>query len=224
MNMRKLMLGNPRGRTAWQMLKDKWQKEKAAERYATTFAKAYNPLSLKPGDLVELGFVDSRSLTVETVLWYQTAAGEPDIARYGLKDLESGALSLLEAVAGGPDDELVHSLFEFIDEMELDPQLLDVLEHEDSLRHTVEGEGGHPVELDYDKDFVTDATLTVFQATESTTFLVTTFNYCHGTDEGESYLTVEVIADSAWMNFYLGQRLAQTDVAAMGTVSPQQAS
>ena len=40
------------------------------------------------------------------------------------------------------------------------------------------------------------------------------------TDEGESYLTVEVIADSGWMNFYLGRRLEGTDVSAMGTVAP----
>ena len=218
MNMRKLVLGKPQGRTAWQRLKDKWQKEKADERYAAAFAEAYNPLGLKPGDLVETGFLDTRALEVETVLWYRTPKGDPDIVRYGLKDLESGALSLLEVLAGGPEDALVHSLFELVDEMDLDRQLLDVLENEDSLQHTTHGD--QTVAIDYEKDFVTDATLTVFQATESATFSVTTFNYCHETEEGESYLTVEVIADSGWMNFYLGRRLEGTDVSAMGTVAP----
>lgn len=220
MNMRKLVLGNPQGKTAWQRLKDKWQKEKAGERYASAFAEAYNPLGLKPGDLVETGFLDTRALEVETVLWYRTPKGDPDIVRYGLKDLESGELSLLEVLAGGPEEGLVHSLFELIDEMDLDRQLLDVLENEDSLQHTTQGDGGQAVAIDYEKDFVTDATLTVFQATESATFSVTTFNYCHETEEGESYLTVEVIADSGWMNFYLGRRLEGTDVSAMGTVAP----
>ena len=218
MNMRKLVLGNPQGRTAWQRLKDRWQKEKDGERYAAAFAGAFNPLGLKPGDLVEIGFLDSRALQVETVLWYRTPKGDPDIVRYGLKDLESGALSLLEVLAGGSDNELVHSLFELVDEMDLDRQLLEVLEHEDSLQHTTDGD--QAVAMDYDKDFVTDATLTVFQATELAEFSVTTFNYCHEAEESESYLTVEVIADSGWMNFYLGRRLEGTDVSAMGTVAP----
>jgi hypothetical protein len=93
-----------------------------------------------------------------------------------------------------------------------------VLEDEDTLRHTVETDDGETLEVDYEKDFVTQAELSVFAKEELTCVQVLSFNYCVETEGGEQYLCVEVVEEAEAMNFYRGRKLAETDVVAMGTV------
>jgi hypothetical protein len=215
--IRNILLGNPQGKTAWRRLRDGWKKDKERENYERAFALASNPLGLKPGDLVEVGFEDQRSYTVETVLWFHTPTDDPDYMRYGMKDLESGQLALLEVLPGEAGT-LLYSLFELVDEIDLDLDLLEVLEDEDTLRHTVETDDGETLEVDYEKDFVTQAELSVFAKEELTKVQVLSFNYCVETEGGEQYLCVEVVEEAEAMNFYRGRKLAETDVVAMGTV------
>lgn len=217
MGIRNILLGNPQGKTAWQRLRDGWKKDRERENYERAFARAANPLGLKPGDLVEVGFEDRRSYRVETVLWFHTPTEDPDYTRYGMKDLEAGNLALLEVLPGEAGAHL-YSLFELVDEIDLDLDLLAVLEDEDTLRHTVETDDGGTFEVDYEKDFVTEAELSVFAKEERTIVHVLTFNYGIETDGGEEYLTVEVVEEAEAMNFYRGRKLEETDVVAMGTV------
>jgi hypothetical protein len=215
--IRNILLGNPQGKTAWRRLRDGWKKDRERENYERAFALASNPLGLKPGDLVEVGFEDRRSYTVETVLWFRTPTEDPDYTRYGMKDLESGQLALLEVLPGEAGT-LLYSLFELVDEIDLDLDLLEVLEDEDTLRHTVETDDGETLEVDYEKDFVTQAELSVFAKEELTCVQVLSFNYCVETEGGEQYLCVEVVEEAEAINFYRGRKLAETDVVAMGTV------
>jgi hypothetical protein len=215
--IRNILLGNPQGKTAWQRLRDGWKKDRELENYERAFARASNPLRLKPGDLVELGFEDRRSYTVETVLWFHTPTEDPDYTRYGMKDLETGHLALLE-VLPGESGRLLYALFELVDEIDLDLDLLAVLEDEDTLRHTVETDEGETLEVDYEKDFATQAELSVFAKEELTKVQVLSFNYCIETEGGEQYLSVEVVEEAEAMNFYRGRKLDETDVVAMGTV------
>ena len=94
MGMREVLLGKAGGRTLWQRMRDGWRKGKAAEEWKVQFGRAFNPLRLKPGDLVEIGFVDARTFEVETVLWFRTPEGDPDYVRYGMKDLERGDVGM----------------------------------------------------------------------------------------------------------------------------------
>jgi hypothetical protein len=215
--IRNILLGNPQGKTAWRRLRDGWKKDRERENYERAFALASNPLGLKPGDLVEVGFEDRRTYTVETVLWFHTPTDDPDYTRYAMKDLETGRLALLEVLPGEAGT-LLYSLFELVDEIDLDLDLLAVLEDEDTLRHTVETDDGETLEVDYEKDFVTQAELSVFAKEELTCVQVLSFNYCVETEGGEQYLCVEVVEEAEAMNFYRGRKLAETDVVAMGTV------
>ena len=217
MGIRNILLGNPQGKTAWRRLRDGWKKDRERENYERAFALASNPLGLKPGDLVEVGFEDRRTYTVETVLWFHTPTDDPDYTRYAMKDLETGRLALLEVLPGEAGT-LLYSLFELVDEIDLDLDLLAVLEDEDTLRHTVETDDGETLEVDYEKDFVTQAELSVFAKEELTCVQVLSFNYCVETEGGEQYLCVEVVEEAEAMNFYRGRKLAETDVVAMGTV------
>jgi hypothetical protein len=212
MSIRRLLLGDPRGMTAWQRWRERWKKESAAEQREKAFARAYNPLRLKPGNLVEIG---PDSYEVQTVFWYATPGDDPDYARYGLVHLEKRDTAVLEAMPESPDDDrLVLSLFEVADELELDEQLLEVLRHEDVLRHTDPGD--HVI--DWHKDFETEATLTVFSADEVVETEIATFNYFVEDDTGERYLTVEVAPEEGWMSFFRGRRLERDQVLALGTV------
>lgn len=210
-----MLLGDPRGMTAWQRLRERWSKERAAEERAKVFARAYNPLRLKPGNLVEIG---PDTYEVQTVLWYATPGSDPDYARYGLVHLEKRDPAVLEAMPESPDphpedDRLVLSLFQLQDELDLDEQLVDVLRHEDVLRHT---EPDDRV-VDWQKDFETDATVTVFSADDIVTTEVATFNYFALDASGERYLTVEVAPEEGWMSFFRGKRLERHEVLALGT-------
>jgi hypothetical protein len=218
--MRDTLLGKATGRTGWQKIKSGWQASKDREAWQRKFHKAYNPLSLGHGDLVEIGFTDRESFEVQTILWFQTPAGEPDYVRYALKHMGSGELSLLEVIPDGSDGELIHALFELVDEFELDERLIEMMEKEDTLRQTVEDADGKEVVLDYQKDFVVEAQVELFDKETARTLELLTVNYCiEQTDGQEAYLAVEVNDTEEWMSFYRGKRIKETDITSYGSVA-----
>ena len=221
MALRDVMLGDPKGKTAWQRLRDSWSEGRARDGWLRAFAKAYNPLGLQPGDLVELGFLDQTGFEVEMVLWFQTAAGDPNYVRYGLKRLESNDVALLEVMPGVGDEPRTCSLFELVDDFVLDDRLLAVLDEEEVLQRTIADGDGSEVELEFEKEFVSDARVSIFGAEDQHRDVrVFTYNYFRGDEQGEQYLTVEVVEEAEWMNFYLGRRVAETDILALGTATP----
>lgn len=226
MATRNLFLGNPQGKTAWQHLKSRWAGARQQQVWSTAFARITNPLNLKPGDLVEIGFMDKVGWNVETVLFFRTPDGDPDYIRYALQRIGQTELAMLEVMPGGDEGEPnTLSLFSLIDEFELDEQLLEVLDAEDVLRRTDVDAQGRQVEIDYQKDFVTEATVEIFSKDEVRKVRVFTYNYftpapadaSPDEPQGEGYLCVEVVEDARWMNFYKGRRLDTSDVLALGT-------
>jgi hypothetical protein len=213
--MREILLGNARGMTAWDRLRRRWQREKAAEERERAFARAFNPLHMKPGDLVE---IEGETWEVEALLWFHTPKGSPDYVRYSAKHMQTGALCLLEAIpeGRGDDDRLVLSRFELVDELDWDEELLDVLQHEDVLRHA-EVVDGEEAAVDYRKDFETDAELTFFTAEDHAVADVTTFNYFHEGPDGESYLAVDASPEQRSLCFYRGRRIEPAAILALGT-------
>ncbi len=222
MGMRRLLLGDAKGKTAWQRLRDGWRRERAEEERSRAFARAYNPLGLEPSNLVE---VAGETYEVETVLCYHTPGDDPDFTRYGLKHLHTSKPLLLEAMPEGRPGSLVLSLFELADELTLDRELLLTLENEDVLRHTEPTAQGEEV-IDYQKDFQTDAELTMFSATEHVLTEVVAFSYFRppAGEAEERYLSVEVAPEEGWMSFLRGRRIAARDVLALGTAQSKQPS
>ena len=120
-----------------------------------------------------------------------------------------------------PDSsDLLFSRFKLIDEFELDEQLINIMENEDVLTQTVPLESGEQKEFDFEKDFVTTATVQLISADSMEQFKATGVNYFieHPT-EGELYLCVEILEESEWMHFWEGKRLRSIEVSALGTLS-----
>lgn len=218
MPLRDVMLGAPKGKTAWQRLKSGWAESRAAETWQRGFSKAYNPLGLRPGDVVEIGFLEQTGFEVDMVLWFQSSAGDPDYVRYGLKRMGSSEVALLEVMPGGAGEPRTCSLFELVEDFSLDERLLAVLDEEEVLQRTVVDNNGQEIELDFEKEFVSDAKVSIFGPdNQHRDVRVFTYNYYREDEEGEHYLSVEVVDKAEWMNFYLGKRVEETDVLALGT-------
>ena len=221
MALRDVMLGDPKGKSAWRRLKDSWAEGRARDSWSRGFAKVYNPLGLKPGDLVELGFLEQTGFEVEMVLFFQTPAGDPNYVRYGLKRLESNDVALLEVMPGVGEEPRTCSLFELVDDFVLDDRLLAVLDEEEVLQRSVADGDGAEVELDFEKEFVSDARVSIFGAEDQHRDVqVFTYNYFRQDEQGEQYLSVEVVEQAEWMNFYLGRRVEENDILALGTATP----
>lgn len=220
MALRDVMLGDPKGKSVWRRLRDGWSESRAHEAWQRAFAKVYNPLGLKPGDLVEVGFLDQTGFEVEMVLWFQTGGGDPDYVRYGLKRLESNEVALLEVMPGVGDEARICSLFELVDDFVLDERLLAVLDDEEVLQRTVADVDGVERDLAFAKEFISEARVSIFGSGDQNRDVhVFTYNYFREDEQGDQYLTVEVVDDAEWMNFYLGRRIGETDILALGTTA-----
>jgi len=225
MTVRELLLGKTGGKTAWQHLRDRWARGRARERWTEELAKVWNPLGLAPGDLVEIGFADRKAYRVETVLGYRTPPGDPNYVRYGLSEIGAGQVRVLEVMPGQGEGERLLALFELVDEFALDRRLLRVLTDEDVLRQTVPDARGRAVEVDFGKDYETEASVDVFDAEGHSAVDVVSFNYFAQEGEGEgegeeAYLSVEVLEQAEWMCFYRGHALQKSDVVALGSRAP----
>ncbi len=221
MGLREVMLGDPKGQTAWQRLKTGWARSRAKETWERQIGRAYNPLGLLPEDVVEIGFLEQTGFTVDMVLWFHSPHGDPDYVRYGLKRMEANDVVLLEVMPGVGSEPRTVSLFELVDDSPLDENLLDVLDEEETLRRTIETDDGQANDIDFAKEFVSEAQVRIFGADwEHRQARVFTYNYFREDEQGEHYLAVEVVEQAEWMNFYLGKRVDEADILALGTAKP----
>ena len=219
MSMRNIFLGNEQGDTAWQKFKGKWKQSRDAEKVNSELKKAYNPLKVRPGDIVELGLVDKSSYEIETLVWYQTAEGDPDYIRYALKDLQTSKLSLLEVMDDTEMGGLTYAIFQLKDEFDLDEKLIDVIENEDFLQHAVVSDSGEETVCDYAKDFIAEATIHLITKTDFSSYQVTSANYfLEHENQAETYLTIEVIEENEWMSIYEGKKIKSVEVSAIGSL------
>ncbi len=218
MALRDIMLGDSKGKTAWQRLKEGWNQSRAEETWNKKFRRAYNPLGLRPGDVVEVGFLEQTGFVVDMVLWFHSPHGDPDYVHYGLKRMEASDVVLLEVMPGVGTEPRTVSLFELVDDFALDEQLLDVLDEEEVLQRTVDQGDGQAAEMDFAKEFVSEALVRIFaEDNEHREAKVFTYNYYREDEQGEHYLAVEVVEQAEWMNFYLGKRIDEADVLTLGT-------
>ena len=221
MGAREIILGRSGGKSAWQHLKDKWAAGRAEERWNKAFARAYNPLGLQPGDLVELspeltgGEVgDDDSYEVDSVIWYATPEGSPDIVRYGLSPMIGGeAGMLLEVMPGEGPGELLHGLFRLQEDIELDDDVVGALEA-DTLTYDA---GDGPV--DFAKDFETEATITAFGKEHALTEIgAWLFNF-YDPDDETSYVSVDAFdAPIESASIHLGRGVDGAAIRSYGTV------
>ncbi len=215
MSMKELLLGKKARKATWHRTatagegggKDAWNH---------AFAKVFNPLRIQPQDQVEVRGRGRKPYTTQTVLWYHPTDGQPDSVRYGIRSASGTEFKLLEVVRDGYNQP-VYSLFEHVDEFDWDEELVKVLEDQDELQQSASGSDGEKELLVYFKDFVTKATVHVFNQTGITEYDVVVYNYFFETDSGEErYLTVELIGEQ-WISFYQGFRISKDDFEALGT-------
>jgi|GEM_PF-2705468 len=216
MGVRELVVGRSSGKSAWQHLKDKWASSRAEDRWQEAFKRAYNPLGLRPGDLVDMGLTGDESYEVDSVIWYATPAGSPDFTRYGLRPLiGDGYPKLLEAMEGDGPGEVIHAIFEPIEDLPLDDELIELLEGAE-----IPHENEHGQQLVYVKDFQTEADVHAFGKDWALTRLATfTFNF-YDPDDEQAYVSVDALDEPHnTASAYEGRAIDAAEINAIGTVS-----
>ena len=216
MSMRQLLLGNKRGKTGWQRLKDRWAAGKAEDKWEEALADAFNPLGLKPGDLVDLGVSGDESYEVELFCCYRTPDGAPNFARYSLRPLiGDGDALVLEAMPSGELGELIYALFQHDRDVPLDDDAVAMLE---AATLVYERETG---EVEHHKDFETEAKISVLgKDHELQMFDAFCFNFFDPQNE-QSYLAVDALDHPHnTAHVYVGRAIDGAEVEAIGTVMP----
>ncbi len=215
MSIRETILGKRDGQTAFEKLKDGWHKSKSQQEWEKKFRKSYNPLNLTMGEIFELGAIDPKPFKVSGLYWYETPQHQPDYSRYQLSPLDSEQEPcLLEVMPDGPQKILIYSKFSLIDEFELDEKLLHIIEEEDTLDHTRPSKDGNSVDITFDKDFSTQATLHYFQDLNYKTDEIYCVNYFTEIDQNqELFLTVEISESNQWMSFFEGEKIRSIEVS-----------
>ncbi len=216
MGIREIALGKTGGKTGWQHLKDRWAASRAEDKWQREFPKAYNPLGIKPGDLVDIGLTDEQSYEVDTVIWYHTPDGLPDIVRYGLQPLiGDGTPRLLEVMPGDGPGELLHSLFEGTEDMLLDDDIVAQLEA-DAMDYDFED---GPVEVE--KDFETESTVMAFGKEFALTELAAfTYSFFAVHDEN-LYLSVDALDEPHnTASIYVGRSIDPAQLTIHGIAQP----
>ncbi len=214
MSIRETILGKRNGQTAYEKLKNNWQQNKRQENWQQQFQKAYNPLKLNLNDIFELGSVDPKPFRVKKLFWYETPSQQPDYCRYELHPMEEEGSSpyLLEVMPEGTQKLLIYSHFQLVDEFEMDERLIQIIEEEETLDHTRPQKSGSDLEITYDKDFTTAATLHTFQDQNYDFEEIYCVNY-FAQLEKEVFLTVEISEIKQWMSFFEGEKLRSIEIS-----------
>lgn len=211
MSLRRFLLGDPKGKTVWQIIKERWSSDQEAEDLEKEFAKLVNPLSLSWDRKVELADFPDEIFDVVALIDCRPRDGvsENDTRpiRYLLNQVAGDRELVLEAIK--QNEEVLYTLFAAADEFGFDEAFFDILENEPTLRQTIEGEAG-PMEMDYQKEFSAELKLVALSAEGITTTRVKSFSYIRRSaeeEEEEAYALVEVNDSDGWTTIYIGYPL-----------------
>lgn len=164
-------------------------------------SRRFNPLGLTVGAPLELTALRPGRYTVRGVTCFEPMGGGERATRYELASVYPPlAVEVLDSPSG-----LAFTLYELAEESELDPELLRVCRHEDSIDHTYDERGvGAPVTTTYFKDAEARSQALLIDDQGASEGELVGFYY---SAQGERFLTVEVWEARRWMRFYVGRDL-----------------
>ena len=219
MNLRRMILGDPEGQTAFQKMKSKWDSARIEEELQKSFASIPNPLSIKWGDKLEIFGVEDVLLQVGAVEHCLLEGSEPDdpqMVRYHLKEVGGDHELHIEAIING--EEVEYALFEIAEEFEFDEELADVLDKEDTLRQSFEDDEGQPAFVDYDKENDFNMEIKGFHSEgQFSARLRVVAYFCENEAGEEEFLSVEISDKDGWTTIYLGRPLQASEITSFGS-------
>ena len=219
MNLRRMILGDAEGQTAFQKMKAKWDEAQIQEELEKSFSEIPNPLKLKWGSKIEIFGVEGVLLEVGAVVNCLIDGAEPNdpkMIRYHLREVGGDHELHIEAIVNG--DEVEYGLFEIAEEFEFDEELTDVIDKESTLRQSFEDDNGSAAYIDYEKE--NDFTMNLKGFHEEGVFNthLRVVAYFHENEEGEEeYLSVEINDQDGWTTLYLGRPLSESEITSFGS-------
>jgi hypothetical protein len=161
----------------------------------------FNPLGLSVGAHIELTALRPGGYVVSGVTCFEPLGPGERATRY---ELASVRPPLAVEVLDGPHG-LSFTLYELAEESDLDPELLRVCQHEDSIDHSYDERGvGYERTTTYLKDAEGRSRALLLDAQGASEGEVRGFYY---SAEGDRFLTVELWEAARWMRFYVGRDL-----------------
>lgn len=205
MTLKNIFFGKSEGKTAWQLIRDK---------IFGANILPINPFALQLGDLVDLHKSTTRNFRCENIIRYRSEDNKEVWVRFGLKDLLSGEVFLLEIMPDGSGD-YFYILFKLIDEIEYDTNLVNTIKEENVLRFTHDNNI-----IDYEKDFIIICSLEITRKNkyiEIKNILSANYVYRNNTNNTEEYLSIDIVSEHNRISFYHGEKLLLSDIIAYGT-------
>ena len=213
MSLRRMIRGNDEGKTGWEHIKSWWSGEDD-KRPTHPLKGQFNPLNLDLKQMIELSNPRSKAYEIDGVLCFEPIGAGERATRYELKGTRPP--QVLEVLEQGESGSELYTLYELVDELELDEELLRVCREDDDLKHSLdEGDGAGEVESTYLKDASARARVLIHDVEGSSRGEVEGFYYT--AESGDRFLTVEVWRAERWMRFYVGRELRSSQVMSLGT-------
>jgi len=214
MSLRRIMRGNPKGRTGWEHIKDWFSGEDETKKPRHPLKGRFNPLNIDLGQMVELSTPQAKAYEVDGLLCFEPIGAGERATRYELKGTRPPRV--LEALSQGESGAELYTLYELVDEFELDEELIRVCREDDDLKHSLdEGDGAGEVEVTYLKDANARARVLIHDTEGTSVGEVEGFYYT--SESGDRFLTVEVWRAERWMRFYVGRELRASQIMSLGT-------
>ena len=139
MSLRRMIRGRDDGKTGWEHLKSWWSGE-GERRPAHPLTGRFNPLNLDLKQMIELSSPKVKAHEVDGVLCFEPVGAGERATRYELKGTRPP--QVLEVLEQGESGSALYTLYELVDEFELDEELLRVCREDDDLKHSLdEGDG-----------------------------------------------------------------------------------
>lgn len=215
MSLRETFLGRSGGKSLFQKWKEGWNKNRNQEVWSGDFDRVFNPLGLKPGQLVDL---PNGSFKVESILAFQSAEGDI-LTRYSLAALEENAFFYLEAMKEGAHG-VSYALFELADEFELDQNFIRGLQDVDYINHDLGEslEAGDEPRTVYDKEFERHYRMQNFSKEAMHETDCHMFGYFRKLGDGkEEFLSVDIFNAEGWISIFRGFQMRAPDIEAFGS-------
>jgi hypothetical protein len=214
MSLRRIVHGNPEGKTAWEHVKGWFSGDDERQKPQHPLKGRFNPLNIDLGQMVELSTPKAKAYEVDGVLCFEPIGAGERATRYELKGTRPP--SVLELLDQGETGAELYTLYELADEFELDEELIEVCRNDDDLKHfRDEGDGAGEVETRYLKDAISRSRALIHDEEGSSRAEVEGFYY--SSESGDRFLTVEVWRAERWMRFYVGRELRSAQVMSLGT-------
>lgn len=214
MSLRRIMHGNPQGKTGWEHIKDWFSGEDEVPKKIHPLQGRFNPLNLNLGQMIEISTPKPKAYEVDGVLCFEPIGAGERATRYELKGTRPP--QVLEVLKQGESGSELYTLYELVDEFELDEELIRMCRQDDDLKHSLDdGLGEGEVETTYLKDASARARVLIHDTEGTTQGEVEGFYYT--SVSGDRFLTVEIWRSERWMRFYVGRELRSSQVMSLGT-------